>query len=92
MNLRPSMFDTFAKLSDGRHNMQNNNLKAGGVLDFSYKIFLIEDIFLLSASVHQSYFSSNIVTQFFKRIEAHLCLLIYFLVTNKQVMRTKAQS
>ena len=35
VNLRPSMFDTFAKLSDGRHNMQNNNLTAGGVLDFS---------------------------------------------------------
>ena len=34
-DVRPSMFDTFAKLSDGRHNMQNNNLKAGGVLDFS---------------------------------------------------------
>ena len=35
VNLRPSMFDTFAKLSDGHHNMQHNNLKAGGVLDFS---------------------------------------------------------
>ena len=50
VNLRPSMFDTFAKLSDGRHNMQNNNFKAGGgvVFFYNFKIFLIEDIFILS--------------------------------------------